>query len=215
MKYYAVTDLEMCKIPKAHRKRCGLSNEIIQIGAVLLNDSFEIVDSFKTLVSPRFGTVDSYIYNLTGIRQSDTVGAPSFEAAIKLFADWLPEDTTLITWSDSDEVQLTKEMRVKGIEIAEFEEILDSYIDCQELFGDKMDSIRQYSLSEALFITGIDYKNGAHDALVDAHNTALLFAKIQLEPELILSSYFSFEDEVEDFSYTPFADLLKSCAKAG
>ena len=38
---------------------------------------------------------------------------------------------------------------------------------------------KKYKLSEALSIADISYDDGAHDALVDAKNTARLFAKTQ------------------------------------
>ena len=36
----------------------------------------------------------------------------------------------------------------------------------------------------------IVYEDGAHDGLVDAYNTALLFAKMERETELILNPYY-------------------------
>ena len=54
----------------------------------------------------------------------------------------------------------------------------------------KMNTARQYMLSEALIIAAIDdYSDGAHDALVDAINTAMLFKKIMLDKDFTLSPY--------------------------
>ena len=49
--------------------------------------------------------------------------------------------------------------------------------------GPIMDSERQYSLYEALVLGDIDFDEDIHDALVDARNTALLFAKMEMEEE--------------------------------
>lgn len=54
-------------------------------------------------------------------------------------------------------------------------------------------------------VTGIDCNNGAHDALIDARNTAMLFAKINLEPELQMSKYYLTED---DMSYYRSSGIL-------
>lgn len=214
MRHYAVIDLEMCKVQKNNRNVFRKSTETIQIGAVLLNENFEITDSFMTFVEPEFGVIDSYIQDLTGISRMDTHGAPSFEEAVNLFLDWIPEDTTLVTWSENDEIQLKKETELKGLSIPGLSELLDSYFDCQELFSQKMDSCRRYRLSEAINLSDIDFREGAHDALVDAYNTSLLFAKLRREPEFELNKYFLFEDELEDFSTNPFADLFTTYAIA-
>ena len=46
-------------------------------------------------------------------------------------------------------------------------------------------------MSEALAITDIFYDENAHDALVDAQNTAELFIKMATEEELVLSPYYT------------------------
>ena len=76
--------------------------------------------------------------------------------------------------------------------------MLDSWIDCQKTFGEKLNSERCYRLSEALVAADIIYEDGAHDGLVDAYNTALLFAKMEKEDELSLNPYYRsmlFEEE--------------------
>ena len=52
---YIVLDMEWNQpwdMKKAIREPIYLKGEVIQIGAVKLNDSFEIVDTFKALISP-------------------------------------------------------------------------------------------------------------------------------------------------------------------
>ncbi len=49
MSKFVIVDLEMCTVPPKEKERTQrLKNEIIQIGAVLLDDFFEIADSFVT-----------------------------------------------------------------------------------------------------------------------------------------------------------------------
>lgn len=120
---YAVVDLEMCKVPYGAKKsKYHWKHETIQIGAVLLNESLEIIDMFSTYVLPQFGFIDTYISNLTGISIANVRNAPNMENALQKFVNWLP--------------------------------------------------------------------NGAHDGLVDAYNTALLFAKMEREPKLVLNPYY-------------------------
>jgi len=41
---YVVIDLEMCKVKSLYKKDYPYNSEIIQIGAVLLNDELEVTD---------------------------------------------------------------------------------------------------------------------------------------------------------------------------
>lgn len=143
---YAVVDLEMCKVSHRVRKdRFRWARKTIQIGAVLLNESFEIIDEFVTCVAPQYGFIDTFINNHTGISRGDVAKAPEMKEALQAFVEWLPKDTKVVSWSNNDEVQIRHEIEAKEIFI---------------------------------------------DGLVDAYNTALLFAKMERKPELVLNPYY-------------------------
>lgn len=208
MSKYVVIDLEMCNVPKGFRRNAfGYSKELIQIGAVLLDEKFDITDTFVTLVKPEYGLVDSYIENLTGISREDTNNAPSTIEAINSFLEWLPEDAILVSWSDNDEHQLRKEIKGKNINIDRLNSLFDNWIDCQATFGEKMGVNKCYKLSEALIIADICPDDGEHDALVDARNTAYLFAKMQRENDLVLNQYIVSEEDAQA-GFNPFAELF-------
>lgn len=213
MSMYAVVDLEMCRVNSENMPGgCHLRQEIIQFGAVILDEKFNVREKYMSFVSPAFGAVDNFIEKLTGIRQSDLTGAPDLETVLRDFTSRLPEETAFVAWSDSDEIQLRNETFIKGIENEALEKLLSDCIDCQAVFGEKMESSRNYNLTEALSIAGIEYQNGAHDALVDAYNTALLFKKLRTEKKFRPSSWFHKEEEVLCFTSNPFAELLKNYA---
>ena len=208
MSKYAVVDLEMCRVHDPEAAAFQYKNELIQIGAVLLDEDYEIIDSFMTHCAPRFGHVDAYIERLTGISPADTANAPSTEDALAAFTAWLLEDAELVSWSDNDELQIRRELEFKEIDLPELEDYLDTWIDCQQTFAELMDNDRQYRLSEALIIADIDSDDGAHDALIDARNTAMLFKKMETEPDFKLNSWLSSEDQVKSSGSNPFAALL-------
>ena len=200
MSKYVVYDLEMCKVPKgAKREEFGSRQELIQIGAVMLDEEYKTVDTFMTYVAPRFGFVDSFIEKLTGITPANTENAPSTEDALNAFLSWISNDATLVSWSENDPIQIYREIDGKHIEIPKLEDLLEDSIDCQREFEDKIGASRAYGLSEALSIAGIECDKGAHDALIDARNTALLFAKINLEPVLQMSKYYLTEDDMVQY----------------
>lgn len=210
MSAYVIVDLEMCMIPPGEKRDTfGWSSELIQIGAVLLDDDYEIADTFMTHVAPVFGSVDAYIEKLTGITREDTRNAPCTKDALEAFMGWLPEDAVAVSWSRSDEIQIRKEIEGKQLHIDGLEELMAGWQDCQETFGQRMNTSRNYKLSEALIMCDIDLEDGEHDALVDARNTAKLFAKMQRESQLTLSRYLISEEETKGSAYNPFAELLK------
>ena len=214
MSKYVIVDLEMCRVPRRLKRDNFKSGcEIIEIGAVLLDDTYEIVDRFKTYVSPEYGEVDQYIQQLTGITKADTDNAPSTKEALESFVNWLPEDAILVSWSDNDEKQIRKEVELKNLELPELEKYLDSWEDCQKTFGEKMNSPKNYRLSEALIIADIDYDENIHDGLVDAENTAMLFAKMMIEPKLKLISCHMTEDD-DNTMYTPIGELFRNFSYA-
>lgn len=205
---YVVVDFEMCDVPRgAVRQHYNYGTEIIEIGAVLLDESLNIVENFKSYVAPQYGYINSRIHELTKISFQDVAHAPSFKEALEEFLAWVPEDATLVSWSENDEKQIKYESECKELNIPQLDKLFGNWLDCQRTFGEKMNTDRCYNLTEALRLTEIDYEDGEHDALVDARNTALLFAKMEREPELQLSHYYT-EKPSEHLTFNPFADLF-------
>ncbi len=198
MSKYVMIDLEMCNVPKGIRN-FDYKKEIIEIGAVLMDENYEITDSFCSFVKPEYGWVDSFIEKLTGIHQKDLIEAPGLRDAIKDLVEWLPaESIVFISWSRNDEKQLHTEMMLKDICNYRFEYLMENWIDCQPMFATKMGNRRLYKLSEALIAADIKTEGREHDGLADAYNTALLYRKMILEPEFKLNPYYEVAHADED-----------------
>lgn len=98
MSSYVIVDLELCRVPKGFRRDTyKANNEWIQIGAVILDDSLEITDTFMAFVSPEFGMIDSCIESLTGITNAYVENAPRLKQVLKAFVDWLLEEAILVS----------------------------------------------------------------------------------------------------------------------
>ena len=50
---HIMIDLEMNKIDKQQRGDIKLSSELIEIGAVKMDDQFEVIDQYQTYAAPR------------------------------------------------------------------------------------------------------------------------------------------------------------------
>ena len=64
-------------------------------------------------------------------------------------------------------------------------------------------------LGVSTFFAQIDYDEGAHDALIDARNTARLFEKVQREEVLTLSPYLIRSDMADSYSFNPFRNACR------
>ena len=198
MDKYVVLDLEMCNVVGEAKETLGTGKELIQIGAVLLDDKYNVIDHFDTLVKPEYGAIDRKIEELTKISQKDVENAPSTYEALKMLSDWIPDDSTLVTWSENDAIQIDDELYYKDLDLPKIYRYIEEYIDCQELFSGKMHTSKKYQLSEALLIANIDFDENIHNAHVDAYNTGLLFKKIQTEEKFTLSPFFMTQDQIFD-----------------
>ena len=191
--FYLVIDLEMCKVPRDYRSKFyRYANETIQMGAVLLDDSFKRIGTLCQYVHPEHGVIDYFIENLTGIKNSQVKKAPKLDEALIHMIDWLGErDYKIYAWSESDRNQLLHEIKAKNMTDERIHEFMkaENWIDYQDVFTKRFDLSRQLSLEEALGRAEIEPEGRFHDGLDDAVNTAYLIEKLELNPEYQLVSY--------------------------
>ena len=191
--FYLVIDLEMCKVPRDYRsKSYRYANETIQIGAVLLDDSFKRIGTLCQYVHPEHGVIDYFIENLTGIKNSQVKKAPKLDEALIHMIDWLGErDYKIYAWSESDRNQLLHEIKAKNMTDERIYAFMkaENWIDYQDVFTKRFELSRQLSLEEALGRAEIEPEGKFHDGLDDAVNTEKKKKKLELNPEYQLVSY--------------------------
>lgn len=181
---YIFIDFEMNPIAKEYkeqRKCCG--SEIIQIGAVMLDEAFKEISMFKSYVKPEFNNmVYKKFEDLTGISMAQVAGAGNFSFVISEFQDWCGlEDYEIYAWSASDKAQLEKEMKLKGVRLdSRLEYMFGNWMDFQKIFMEIIEEDKLISLERALNVCGIPFSGKQHDALHDARNTSLLFIETKL-----------------------------------
>lgn len=182
MTYNVVIDLEMCRVPKTTESFLAL--ETIQIGAVLLDEEFNILSKFNQYVHPEYGVLDGFIKHLTGINYSqikkDT--AKDFRESVESLIDWIGDKNYKIwTWSANDYHQLSHELKAKKIKTAKIDEFMleERWIDYQDLFIKKYEFDNPIKLKDALSFGEIDIEGRLHDGLDDALNTASLIHRTE------------------------------------
>lgn len=183
---YIVVDFEMNPIDKKYKEeRHVCRSEIIEIGAVILDESLMVLGEFKTLVKPQFNDCIYKKYEtLTGITTNMVVGAPIFATAYEMFVNWCESYGTeyeVYAWSENDYEQLTSEMQLKNYTKQDKMGPLARWYDFQKEYTDKLGLERIMSLEKALNYAGMPFEGHMHDALWDAKNTAELFALVRNE----------------------------------
>jgi inhibitor of KinA sporulation pathway (predicted exonuclease) len=178
--HYAVIDEEFCMVPwGSHAEGYPYKHEIIQVGIVLLDENYNETGRFSEYVRPDYGRIERKIKELTGIAQESLNGSLPLSEVINRLKAWLPEDVTMVSWGYDDRRQLVKEAKIKGIDIAWLQPLLDGWADCQRLFSTEVGDKKQYSLEEAILMAGLDAEGRLHDGLSDAANTATIFRMLK------------------------------------
>lgn len=182
---YVVVDLEMNKLDNQYTEEKKICNqEIIEIGAVMLDNGHQEISRFKTYVKPQYSEeIRDIITKLTGITTKMVKDAPVFEDAVKQFFGWCfsyDGECQVQAWSDSDLHQILAEIALKHYVInKEEQELIDNWMDFQNEYIVKLGLGRVVSLEKALNYAGIEFQGKQHDALDDAKNTADLFKIIR------------------------------------
>ena len=141
--------------------------EIIEIGAVMLDESDVEIASFRQYVKPQFAKLTWRIKDLTGINENMLVGADHFETAIEGFANWCMVDGELIevyAWSDSDLHQVMQEMKLKQHSpSSQLSSVMRAWMDFQKTFDDMTHAKESTSLEKALLYAGVAFDGRKHE----------------------------------------------------
>lgn len=179
---YIVLDMEWNQPLSKIKKEVGgihLKGEVIQLGAVKLDPSFEILDTFKTNIKPVYYTkLNKHVKTITGLTSKELRGKPKFREAFCAFMEFCGDSFEIITWGCDDIPMLRDNMEANGLE----PEVLPRCYNLQVVFNSQVShETRQWSLEGAMERLGIPQELEAHDALDDAVNTAKIAQKLDMD----------------------------------
>ena len=177
---HIVIDLEMNPVSKSFKAvRRFLLDEVIEFGAVKLDENYKLVSEFQSYVKPQFGTINKHITKLTGITDETVADKNVYADEFKKFFDWIGTwDMTLYSWSPSDIKQLKSECAYK-IPAFDSARLGRQWIDLQKVFDDKIGLHNNLALKHAVGAMNRDFKGTQHTALADAANTAAILTLMQ------------------------------------
>ena len=176
-----ILDLEFCTIKSKAKKGLQFMNhEVIQVGAVMLDDSMNVIDEYVSFVKPEYTSVTKANHQFNRNKTYDLEKAPCFCQVLSEFLCWIGddiEDTYIYSWSDIDKQQIENESKEKGIGDARLSTLYNNWCDFQKDFGDLIGYNGQpISLTNALASVDFEFDGMQHDALNDSRNTAKLFS---------------------------------------
>lgn len=155
-----------------------LRGEVIQIGAVKLDESLALVGSYRITVKPKFyKKIHRHVMRLTGIDQAQLDHGVPLAEAMESFHRFCGDDAVFLTWGPDDMPMLFDNLRANKLTYT----FLDKYYDMQPMFNRETDGEkRQRSLEYAMEHFGIEMNLPAHDALNDALFTARVAQKLNI-----------------------------------
>lgn len=177
---HVVVDLEMNPVSREFREvRRKLNEEVIEIGAVRLDENFQQEAEFQCYVKPEYGPIKKHITSLTGITQAMVADKKTYAACFQDFVDWVGEEETKIySWSMSDIKQLRSECRYKLPDF-DIEWLNERWVDLQQEFDDRLGLHNSLALKHALGAMDHKFEGTQHTALADAINTSAILTLMQ------------------------------------
>ena len=162
--------------------------EIIQIGAIKLDSSFNTIGTFNGYVKPTiYSKVNSFITKLTGITTEELLLADTFPEVYKNFVNFIDDPEAIFCiWGMSDIQELFKNINYHGLD-NNF--ISKKFINIQP-YVSKILGFTNNNLPKLQFAVEelkIDLPYEFHNAFYDAYYTAEVFKKIynsSIEPKV-------------------------------
>ena len=143
--------------------------EIMEIGAVKLDEKFNEIDSFRILVKPViFNFVQYQIMRKTKLKIQDLQYGFPFEKALSLFLKWIGNDYLLYTWSENDYDVMKMNCMFYNMDYHWF----DNYIDIQQKYKEFRNYENVKSLDKSIKELIIFIDKPLHAALIDARYSA-------------------------------------------
>lgn len=151
----------------------GNRNEIIEIGAVKLDENGDKIDEFCSFVKPKFYPKLSYFCkSLTSITQEDVDIARDFPTVLKEFQKWIgDEDYFLCSWGFYDKSQFTKDCKLHDLDTA----WLNNHMSVKHQYKAIKSLKKGIGMKKALQKESIELEGTHHRGIDDARNIAKIF----------------------------------------
>ncbi|MEO1486464.1 MAG: 3'-5' exonuclease [Bacteroidota bacterium] len=168
---YIVLDLEAtCWKDRNTNKQ----NEIIEIGALKIDNEGEVESEFSEFVKPKLNPqLSGFCLELTTIKQSEIDSADTYDIVINRFKEWI--DTTqefvLCSWGFYDKKQFAKDCDLYGLE----KSWLENHVSLKHQYANIKNLRKPLGMGRALKKEGLKLNGTHHRGIDDARNIARIF----------------------------------------
>lgn len=179
--------------------------EIIEVGAIKLNDESVMIGEFSELIKPQvYREMHHYTSKLIHMQMEELEKGNPFPVVAESFLDWCGEEYTFCTWGSLDLLELQRNMRF--YEMTPLSEGPIPFLDVQKLFSIAYEDRKsRRTLEYAIDFLQIEKDIPFHRAFSDAYYTAKVLSRIaETHPEVLANvSYDVFhapktrEDEIK------------------
>jgi len=176
-KEFVIVDLEAtCYDNKDTTKPTDFRNEIIEIGAVKLDETGKEIDRFGKFARPlKHPVISKFCNELTTITQEDIDYADELGDVLVQFFDWC-NGATLVSWGFYDRSQLEKDLIANDLEY--LLENIEGHQSLKHLHGE-WNKLRKggIGLGGAIKFEKLTFDGQPHRGIDDAINIANIFRK--------------------------------------
>lgn len=185
---YVVFDLEWNQGNSAQQtEHADIPFEVIEIGAVKLNDSYVMINEFSRLIKPEvYREMHQYTSKLIHLQMEELERGRPFAEVTKDFLEWCgPEEYIFCSWGSLDLTELQRNMRYHNMTPLSDGPL--AYLDVQKLFSLTFeDGKSRRSLETAVDMVQLEKDIPFHRAFSDAYYTAKLLTGIaEQKPEVL------------------------------
>jgi inhibitor of KinA sporulation pathway (predicted exonuclease) len=173
---YVVVDVEAtCWSDGRSRRRNEM--EIIEIGAVRLDDALEIMDEFGSFVRPVVHReLSEFCISLTSITQADVDEGRPFSEVFAQFCEWIgDEQHWFCSWGSYDLGQFQLDCRRSGLAFPTW--IEPAHVNLKEEFA-AWRGVRRCGMAKALSDLGLPLEGTHHRGIDDARNIARIASQM-------------------------------------
>lgn len=152
--------------------------EVIEIGAIMLDENARIVDRFESFIRPKINPLLSkFCTKLTSISQIDVNRADFFPDVADDFKEWIgwydEEDYLLCSWGFFDQLALAKDCKLHDMD----DEWTKPHISLKHQYQAFRGLPKPIGLKKAVEIEGFEFTGTHHRGIDDAENLAKIFIK--------------------------------------
>ncbi len=156
------------------------TREIIEIGAIKVDEYGEIVGQFSKFIRPVLHpTLSVYCKRLTTITQEQVNRAQYFEEVCEEFVEWIGvndgEDYLLCSWGYFDRKALVQDCQLHELDY----DWTDEHISLKHQYQEIRQLPKPAGLAKAIEKEGFDWEGMQHRGIDDAFNLTKIFIKFQ------------------------------------